>query len=102
VKAKSLLTFRAFKSSCIGLGRYDPGKKELTVQFNNRDPQRSYRYSKVSSTIWKKLNVLNQTGGVGEYFNETVVQHPERYPFEEITVRSFNGTRKSKKPKTKN
>jgi hypothetical protein len=100
VKAKSPLTFRAFKSSCIDLGRYDPGKKELTVRFINRDPQRFYRYSEVPAGIWKKLYTLNQTGGVGEYFNETVVQNPERYPFEEITIRTLHGIRKSKKPKT--
>ncbi len=88
-KEEIALTFQEFESSCIDLGHYDPKAKQLTVRFVNRNTDRFYRYSKVPAAMWKKLKALNETGGVGEYLNETIVQNPERYPFKELTIRSF-------------
>jgi hypothetical protein len=100
MKTKPALTFQVFGSSCIDLGHYDGRKKQLTVRFINPDPRRFYRYSSVPMSKWKKLNSLNQRGGVGTYLNETLVQHPEKYPVQEISIPSFQAVLKSKKPKT--
>lgn len=94
---KTVLTFQEFESSCIDLGHYDAKAKELTVRFVNRNIERFYRYSNVPAELWKKLTALNETGGVGEYLNETIVQHPEKYPFKELTIRSFKTMPKKKK-----
>ena len=96
-KEEALMTFQEFESSCIDLGCYDEKAKQLTVRFANRNPGRFYRYSNVPVRIWKKLNALNQTGGVGSYLNDTVVQHPEKYPFKELTIQGFKTIPKSKK-----
>ena len=95
---EAMLTFQEFESSCIDLGHYNAKAKQLTVRFVNREPQRFYCYTNVPPEIWKKLNALNETGGVGEYLNETVVQHREKYPFEELTIRKFMTIPKRKKP----
>lgn len=96
-KEDAVLTFQEFESSCIDLGHYDAKAKELTVRFVNRNTERFYRYSNVPAEVWKKLKALNETGGVGEYLNETVVQHPEKYSFKELTIRSFKTIPKKKK-----
>ena len=96
-KEDAVLTFQEFESSCIDLGHYDAKAKQLTVRFVNRNAERFYRYSNVPAEIWKKLNTLNETGGVGEYLNETVVQQPEKYPFKELTISSFKSVPKKKK-----
>ena len=97
VEEKVVLTFQEFESSCIDLGYYDAKSKELTVRFVNRNTERFYRYSNVPVEVWKKLNSLNETGGVGEYLNETVVRQPEKHPFKELTIRSFKSIPKKKK-----
>ena len=96
-KEKALIIFQEFESSCIDLGCYDEKRRQLTVRFVNRNTERFYRYSNVPSSIWKRLNALNQTGGVGNYLNETVVQHPQKYPFEELTIQSFKTVSKKQK-----
>ena len=96
-KEEGVLTFQEFESSCIDLGRYDAKAKELTVRFVNRNTERFYRYSNVPLEVWKKLNALDERGSVGEYLNETIVQHPKKYPFEELTIRSFKTVPKKKK-----
>ena len=93
----AVLTFQEFKSSCIELGHYDAKAKKLTVRFVNRNTERFYCYSNVPAEVWKKLNSLNETGSVGEYLNETVVQQSEKYPFKELTIRSFKKIPKKKK-----
>ena len=97
-KETVVLTFQEFESSCIDLGRYDEKAKQLTVRFVNRHRERFYRYSNVPAEVWRKLNVLNETGGVGEYLNETIVQDPATYPFKELTIRAYKTIPKSKKP----
>jgi hypothetical protein len=92
-----VLTFHEFESSCIDLGHYDKKANELTVRFAQRNAARFYQYSNVPIGIWKKLHALNETGGVGSYLNDVVVQHPERYPFRELTIRSFRTISKKKK-----
>jgi hypothetical protein len=94
---KDVIIFQKFESSCIDLGHYDAKAKELTVRFVNRNTERFYCYSKVPAEIWIKLNALNETGGVGEYLNETIVQWPEKYPFKELTIKSFKTIPKKKK-----
>ena len=96
-KEGGVLTFQEFESSCIDLGHYDAKAKELTVRFVNRNRQRFYRYSNVPLEVWKKLNALDERGSVGEYLNETIVQHPKKYPFEKLTIRSFKTIPKKKK-----
>ena len=96
-KEDAVITFQEFESNCIDLGHYDAKPKELTVRFVNRNTERFYRYSNVPTEVWKKLKALNETGGVGEYLNETVVQHPEKYPFKELTIQSFKTIPKKKK-----
>jgi hypothetical protein len=96
-KEDAVPTFQEFESSCIDLGHYDSKKKELTVRFIGKKPERFYRYSDVPAEIWKKLNALNEKGGVGEYLNETVVQHPEKFPYEELTIQKFKTIPKKKK-----
>lgn len=81
--------FQEFESSCIDLGHHDKTTRTLTVRFVNQNTNRFYRYSNVPTEIWKKLKALNETGGVGSYLNDTVVQHPEKYHFVEIRVQSF-------------
>ena len=85
----NLPTFQEFQSSCIDLGCYDEKAKQLTVRFVNRNAERFYRYSNVPAEVWTRLRKLNETGGVGEYLNETIVQHREKFPFEELTIRKF-------------
>ncbi len=94
---KTVLTFQEFESSCIDLGHYDAKAKELTVRFVNRNTERFYRYSNVPAEVWKKLNALNETGGVGEYLNETIVQWPEKHPFKELAIKSFKSIPKTKR-----
>lgn len=83
------LTFEQFASSCIDLGSYAPRKRELTVHFTGRNPGRFYRYSNVKPEVWEKLLALNKSGGVGSYLNETIVQHPESFPFEVVRIQEF-------------
>ena len=97
-----MLIFQEFESSCIDLGHYDAKGEKLTVRFVNRNTDRFYQYSKVPAEIWKKLNTLNETGGVGEYLNETVVKHQDKHPFKELTIHSFKSIPKRKKPETRN
>jgi hypothetical protein len=94
---KAALTFQEFESSCIDLGHYDEKTKHLTVRFVGRNTERFYRYSNVPAEVWAKLLSLNETGGVGNYLNETIVRHRDKYPFEELTLRSFNSVPKKKK-----
>ena len=94
---KAVLTFQEFESSCIDLGHYDAKAKQLTVRFVNRNTERFYRYSNVPAEVWKRLNQLNETGGVGEYLNETVVQHPEKFPYQELTIHKFKTIPKKKR-----
>jgi hypothetical protein len=94
---KTGLAFQEFESSCIDLGHYDARAKQLTVRFVNRNTERFYRYSNVPAAIWKKLKALNETGGVGEYLNETIVQHPEKYPYQELVIRQFKTIPKKKR-----
>jgi hypothetical protein len=94
---KLVPTFQEFESSCIDLGLYDAKAKELTVRFVNRNTERFYCYSNVPAEVWKNLKTLNEIGGVGEYLNETVVQHPEKYPFKELRILSFKTIPKKKK-----
>jgi len=98
-KEDAVLTFQKFESSCIDLGHYDAKKKELTVRFVGKKPERFYRYSNVPVEVWQKLNRLNEMGGVGEYLNETIVQHREKFPFEEITIQKFKTIPLAKKKK---
>lgn len=90
-------TFEEFVSSCIDLGHYDANKRQLTVRFMNKKAEKFYRYSKVQPEIWKKMRKLNESGGVGGYLIETIVQDPKRYPFEELSIREFKVTPKEKK-----
>ena len=87
--AKVPKVFEEFTSSCIDLGNYVPETKELIVRFTGRKPDRFYRYSNVTPEIWEKLRTLDKSGGVGIYFNETIVQHPKLFPFEVLTIRGF-------------
>jgi hypothetical protein len=83
-------TFQEFSSSCIDLGHYDAKAKKLTVRFAGRNTQRFYRYSNVPPEVWRRLNTLNESGSVGNYLIETVVQQPKQYPFEELIIHSFS------------
>jgi hypothetical protein len=96
-KEEVLPAFQEFESSCIDLGCYDEKARQLTVRFLNREPDRFYRYSNVPSRIWRKLNMLNRTGGVGGFLNDAVLQHAEQYPFKELTILNFKIIPKSKK-----
>ena len=96
---KRALAFNEFESSCIDLAHYEPESKQLTVRFVNRNTNRFYRYSNVPSAIWEKLKELNAQGGVGEYLNETIVQHPNKFPFQELTIQTFTRIPAKKKPK---
>jgi hypothetical protein len=96
-KEQIMPTLQEFASSCIDLGCYDAKERQLTVRFVNRDNERFYRYSNVPGRIWKKLNALNQTGGVGGYLNDAVLQHPEKYPFKELAIHSFKTVPKKQK-----
>jgi hypothetical protein len=89
------LTFQRIDSTCINLAHYDARMKRLTVRFVDRDTVLFYRYSKVPAEIWRKLNKLNEShGSVGNYFTTTIVQHPEKYPFEKISIRKIKISRK--------
>lgn len=90
-------TFEEFASSCIDLGHYDAKKGQLTVRFVNKKTERFYRYSNVRTEVWVKMRQLNESGGVGGYLTETIVQEPKKYPFEELTIREFKVTPKMKK-----
>ena len=94
-------TFEEIASSCIDLGRYDAKAKQLTVRFVGRKPGRFYRYSNVTPEIWEKLRKLNESGGVGGYMIETVVQNPKKFPFEELTIHKFTVTPGKKKAGTR-
>jgi hypothetical protein len=87
---KEARIFQEFRSSCIDLGHYNAKARQLTVRFVSRNTQRFYRYSNIPPEIWTRLNTLNESGGVGNYLIETVVQQPMQYPFEELTIRSFS------------
>jgi hypothetical protein len=96
--------FEAFASSCIDLGSYVAKTRELTVRFTGRKLDRFYRYSNVPPEVWEKLRALDKSGGVGGYFNETVVQQPKLFPFEVLIIHEFKvnksvGTKKVKKQK---
>jgi len=100
VKAQTpILTFQEIASTCIDLANYDEKTKTLTVRFVNRDSERFYRYSKVPVRVWKKILDLDQTGGVGTYFTETVVRHSETYLFERVIIPSFKVAPKKKTAK---
>lgn len=90
-------TFQEFSSSCIDLGHYDAKTEQLTVRFVSRNTQRFYRYSNVPPETWNRLNTLNESGGVGNYLIETVVQQPRKHPFEELAIRSFSKVSSKKK-----
>lgn len=94
------LVFEEFASSCIDLGRYDAKSRQLMVRFVGRKPERFYRYSNVPPEIWERLRKLNESGGVGGYLIETVVQNPKKFPFEELTVHKFTVTPGKKKAGT--
>ena len=94
------LVFEEFASNCIDLGRYDVKAKQLTVRFVGRKLERFYRYSNVTPEIWEKMRQLNESGGVGGYLIETIVQNPKKFPFEELTVRKFTVTPGKKKAGT--
>lgn len=94
------LTFHIFKSTCLDLGHYDERRKLLTVRFVNGDRERFYRYSHVPEKTWKKLQQLNEKGGVGAYFTDTIVAHPEKFPYERLIMKSF-GTLPTKQKSTK-
>ena len=96
-KEDAVLTFQEFESSCIDLGHYDAKAKQLTVRFVNRNTERFYRYSNVPNAVWERLKRLNETGGVGEYLNETIVRYPEKFPYEELIIRKFKTIPKKKK-----
>ena len=59
------------------------------MRFTGRKLDRFYRYSNVPPEVWEKLRVLNKSGGVGGYLNETIVQHPKLFPFEVLTIQEF-------------
>lgn len=90
-------TFEEFASSCIDLGHYDAKKGQLTVRFVNKKTERFYRYSNVRTEVWVKMRQLNESGGVGGYLIETIVQEPKKYPFEELTIREFKITPKKRR-----
>jgi hypothetical protein len=90
-----MFSFLELNSRCIDLSHYDPKRRQLTVRFVNPNPLLFYSYAKVPPEMWRKMKQLNATGGLGTYFNETVVQHPEKYPFEPQTIRHFR-TRRGK------
>ena len=94
VPAEGSWTFEEFASSCIDLGHYDPKRRQLTVRFVNKKTERFYRYSNVLPDVWAKMRRLNESGGVGSYLTETIVQHPQKYPFEELIIRQFKTTAK--------
>lgn len=86
---RAVLTFQVFESSCIDLGHYDRKLQRLTVRFVNRETDRFYCYLNVRPELWSKLQKLNETGGVGNFLNEAIVQHPDKFPFEELTIRKY-------------
>jgi hypothetical protein len=88
-KGEEMLTFWELNSRCIDLGHYDAKTRQLTVRFVNPNPMCFYRYSKIPPDIWRNIKRLSETEGLGTYFNETVVQHREKYPFEERGIRHF-------------
>lgn len=94
---KTILTFQEFESSCIDLGHYDAESRKLTVRFVNRKSERFYRYSNVSREVWTKLQVLNETGGIGNYLHETILGNAKKHPYEEVTFRDFKTAPKKKK-----
>ena len=90
-------TFEEFASSCIDLGHYDANKRQLTGRFVNKKTERFYRYSNVGPEIWEKMRKLHESGGVGGYLIETIVQDPKQYPFEELSIREFKVTPKKRR-----
>ena len=88
-RGKDLMVFEEFASNCIDLGCYDAKTRQLTVRFVGRKPEKFYRYSNVTPEIWAKLRKLNESGGVGGYLIETIVKEPQKFPFEELTIREF-------------
>ena len=98
---EDFLVFEEFASNCIDLGHYDLKAKQLTVRFVGRKLERFYRYSNITPEIWEKLRKLNDSGGVGGYLIETVVQNPKKYPFEELTIHKFTVTPRKEKAGTR-
>ena len=99
-QSKVMWIFEEFASSCIDLGRYDPKTQQLTVRFVNKKTDKFYRYSNVRPEVWKKLRELNESGGVGGYLNDQVVQYPKKFPFEELIIGDFKtvSTKKTSRP----
>ena len=95
-------TFEEFESNCIDLGHYDRKTRRLTVRFVNKNRTRFYRYSHVPPEVWDKMRKLNESGGVGGYLVETIVQHPDAFPFEELTIPDFKIALKGKKTGLRN
>jgi hypothetical protein len=82
------LIFDEIHSSCIDLARYDTNKHELTVRFAQR--REFYSYRQVPLEVWSRLKQLNVKGsGVGTYFVETVVNHPETFPYVQLESPKF-------------
>ena len=96
-KEETLPTFPRIRIQLHRSWLYDEKARQLTVRFVNRSTERFYRYSNVPAKVWKKLNALNQSGGVGSYLNDTVVQHPEKYPFSELRIQRFKTVPKNKR-----
>ena len=96
-KENEVLTFQAIESTCIDLAHYDAKTRQLIVRYVDQDDDRFYRYTNIPAGIWKSLEELNETGGVGNYFVTTVQRHPEKYPFEKISLREFKVLPKKKK-----
>ena len=96
---KVVPAFQEIESTCIDRAHYDAKGKQLTVRFVARDTDRFYRYSKIPAEIWNKIKVLNEggDGSVGNYFTRTVVQQPEKYPFEKISIQQFKTIPRKKK-----
>ena len=99
VPRKTRWTFEEFASNCINLGCYDPKTRQLTVRFVNKKTEKFYRYSNVPAEVWNKLHELNESGGVGGYLNDEIVQYPKKFPFEELTIGEFKTVPNKKKPK---
>ena len=90
--------FDSIDSTCIDLACYNSSRQELTVRFVNRQRDRFYTYSSVTTNVWQKLKTLDASGAsVGAYFIETVVKHPEKYSFKEIRITDYEVVPSKKK-----
>ena len=97
-KEGPVLAFQEIESTCINLAHYDAKARQLTVRFVDRDTDQFYRYSKVPAEVWRRIKSLNESdGSVGNYLTTTVVQHPENYPFEKISIQKFKTIPRKKK-----